>query len=206
MDIRKAVGSVEILYAHAIALEQEAAARYREFAESMRDHGNEEVAELFERLASLESAHAERLARDHRELAVPDLEPGEYAWIDTGPEAAAAHEWVLRLASPYDALKIALAGEERARDFFRKVLDIAETSDVRALATEMLKDEADHIEWVKNALGHVTNPTVNWESLFAHRKPEFLPGGGHEIPVAGRKGRRRAAPAHMRQALAKKRV
>jgi len=175
MELEKAVASVESLYAHAIAMEREAAARYREFAQSMRDHGNDETAALFERLAKLESAHADRLERDTRKLSVPALEREEFAWLDTGPEVAGSHEFVMRLMSPHDALKIALAGEERAREFFSKALGIAKSPDVKALATEMMKDEADHIEWVREALSHEPGP-VNWEKVFLNRNMSLVPG------------------------------
>jgi rubrerythrin len=175
MELEKAVASVESLYAHAIAMEREAAARYREFAQSMRDHGNDETAALFERLAKLESAHADRLERDTRKLSVPVLEREEFAWLDTGPEVAGSHEFVMRLMSPHDALKIALAGEERAREFFSRALGIAKSPDVKALATEMMKDEADHIEWVREALSHEPGP-VNWEKVFSNRNMSLVPG------------------------------
>jgi rubrerythrin len=175
MELQKAVASVESLYAHAIAMEREAAARYREFAQSMRDHGNDETAQLFERLAKLESAHADRLERDTRKLSVPALKREEFAWLDVGPEVAGSHEFVMRLMSPHDALKIALAGEERARDFFANALEVARSGDVKALALEMMKDEADHIEWVREALSHEPGP-VNWEKLFLNRDMSLVPG------------------------------
>jgi rubrerythrin len=175
MELQKAVASVESLYAHAIAMEREAAARYREFAQSMRDHGNDETASLFERLAKLESAHADRLERDTRKLSVPALKREDFAWLDVGPEVAGSHEFVMRLMSPHDALKIALAGEERARDFFSRALEVAKSADVKALATEMMADEADHIEWVREALSHEPGP-VNWEKLFLNRDMAVNPG------------------------------
>lgn len=192
MELQKAVASVESLYAHAIAMEREAAARYREFAQSMRDHGNDETAELFERLSKLESAHADRLERDTRKLSVPALKREEFAWLDSGPEVAGSHEFVLRLMSPHEALKIALAGEERAREFFSKALDLAKSPDVRALATEMMNDEADHIEWVREALSHAPGP-VNWERIFANRDMSLVPGDPNVVALEEMSPRARKA-------------
>lgn len=200
--MEKVVQSVESLYAHAIAMEREAAARYREFAESMRDHGNDETAELFERLAKLESAHADRLERDTRNLAVPVLGREEFAWLDAGPEVAGAHEFVMRLMSPHDALKIALAGEERAREFFAKALDAARDSDVKALALEMMKDEADHIEWVREALSHEPGP-VNWERVFSVRHVTLPPGDAHVIALEEMTPRQRKAATRTGEARKK---
>jgi rubrerythrin len=200
MDIRRAAGSIGALYAHAIAMEREAAARYREFAQSMRDHGNDAMGELFDRLASVESAHADRLERDTRNVAIPIVDAADYAWIDAGSPEVGAREFVLRLLTPFDALKIALAAEQRAQRFFAEVLDAAADADVKSLAMEMLEDEADHIEWVKDALEHAPRPSVDWEQLFARRGVQFPPGMGAEITVEEAAARAHGKPSHMRHA------
>lgn len=203
MDIQRAAGSIGALYAHAIAMEREAAARYREFAQSMRDHGNDAMAGLFDRLASVESAHADRLERETRNIAIPIVDPTDYAWIDTGSPEAAAREFVLRLMTPFDALKIALGAEQRAQRFFAEVLEAAVEGDVKALAMEMLEDEADHIDWVKEALEHAPRPSVDWERLFARRGTQFPPGAGVEITIEEAARRAHGKPSHMRHAPAK---
>jgi rubrerythrin len=202
MDIRRAAGSIGALYAHAIAMEREAAARYREFAQSMRDHGNDAMGDLFDRLASVESAHADRLERETRNVAIPIVDPADYAWIGAGSPEAAAREFVLRLMTPFDALKIALAAEQRAQRFFAEVLEAASDADVKSLAMEMLEDEADHIEWVKDALEHAPRPSVDWEQLFARRSVQFPPGMGAEITVEEAAARVHGKPSHMRHAPA----
>ena len=47
MTQNRAIGSIAELYAHALAVEREAAARYAELAEFMSDHDNAPVAALF---------------------------------------------------------------------------------------------------------------------------------------------------------------
>lgn len=200
MDIAGAAASIGALYAHAIALEREAAARYRELAQSMRDHGNEAMAELFGRLAAVESAHAERLERDTRDVALPAVDLRGYAWLDVGAPGRAARELVLRLMTPFDALKAALAAEERARRFFMEVLEAATDADVKSLAMEMLADEADHIEWVKEALAHAPRPAVDWERLFAARIVRLAPGKTLEILAPEPRVRPHGRPSHMRHA------
>ena len=49
------------LYAHAIAIEREAAERYSEFAQHMADEGNDQVATLFRTLAVFEAEHLDTL-------------------------------------------------------------------------------------------------------------------------------------------------
>jgi len=47
VDRMKTIQSATELYAHAIAIEREAAARYGELAQHMGDRGNEALAEVF---------------------------------------------------------------------------------------------------------------------------------------------------------------
>jgi rubrerythrin len=63
----KAVHSVSELYAHAIAIEREAAERYSELAERMDDEGREELARVFAELARMEAGHLETLERRAQE-------------------------------------------------------------------------------------------------------------------------------------------
>jgi rubrerythrin len=59
----KSIRSAPELYAHAIAIEQEAAERYAELAERMTDQGNDAVAEIFGMLARHEAEHLDALKR-----------------------------------------------------------------------------------------------------------------------------------------------
>jgi rubrerythrin len=93
----------EELLAHAIEIEREAALRYGELGERMRDLGNDMVAELFLRLARLEKAHLQELERRAAGKKLPKIARGEYAWLeDHGPETV-AHDIVLSLLTPHSA-------------------------------------------------------------------------------------------------------
>lgn len=127
------------LYAHAIAIEREAIARYSEFAERMADLGNHAVAEVFATLARLETEHLEALA---------------------------ARELVFRLMTPRHALEIALAGEKRAAAFFEQVVVSVEDAMLRALAAEMAADEADHVALLEKLLETTPGPIVDWASVY----------------------------------------
>jgi hypothetical protein len=67
------------LYAHAIAIEREAADTYAEFAQRMDDFGNEDVAKLFRTLAVFEAEHLDTLEARTMGVAVPKIALGEYA-------------------------------------------------------------------------------------------------------------------------------
>ena len=66
-------GGMAALYAHALAIEREAAERYNEFAERMADEGNDAVARLFARLAGFEGEHAKALERECAGMALPPI-------------------------------------------------------------------------------------------------------------------------------------
>jgi rubrerythrin len=169
MDAEEKVRSVPELYAHALAIEREAAERYRELAERMADEGNGAVAELFSGLAELEGRHAAQLAKECEGMALPPLAPGEYAWLDRGAPERAAHDLIFRLMTPHDALQIALAGERRAQEFFEYVREAAGDAALRDLAGEMAAEEERHAAWVMQALERTPDPNIDWEREFAPR-------------------------------------
>ena len=154
------------LYAHAIAIEREAVARYSEFAERMSDLGNDAAAEVFATLARMESEHLEELSRRASGLELPALADGEYRWLDAAAPETAARELVFRLMTPRHALEIALAGEKRAAAFFEHVVLTADDSLLRALACEMAADEGDHIVMLEKLLERTPSPIVDWASVY----------------------------------------
>ncbi len=151
--------------AHALAIEQEAAARYREFAARMSDRDQHALAELFERLARMEQAHAATLEQRFGAAPAGDLPASEYRWLDAGKPETAAHDWIFSMLTPHDALRIALAGEQRARDFFQGVADGAGNPELQALAQDMANEEVEHAQKLERALAHVPDPHIDWEKL-----------------------------------------
>jgi len=155
---RNRVGSVGLLYAHALLIEHEAAERYREFAAHMAEHGNDTLAALFEQLAELEGEHAYHLAKKAAGMTLPNLAAGEHAWLDQEAPLPEAHDFVYRMLTPRVALEIALRAEERAKAFFEKVLAEARDAGIREVAQDMARDEQAHIAWVNEALARVPQP------------------------------------------------
>lgn len=156
--LRRRVGSVSALYAHAMVMEHEAVARYREFAAQMAEHGNDEVAELFGKLAEFEAEHAFHLAKRTTGMTLPKLAAGEYSWLDQDAPLPEAHAFVMRMLTPRLALEIALRAEERAKAFFDKVIDESGDAGIREVALDMAHDEQAHIAWVNEALARVPAP------------------------------------------------
>jgi rubrerythrin len=170
MGEMQGVRSIPELYSHALAIEREAAARYLEFAEHMADEGNDQVATLFRSLAAFESEHVNQLVEATRQMKLPEIPAGQYAWLDAGAPETAAHEFVFRLMTPHDALEIALAAEQRARRFFDEVYESATDASLRELALDMAREEDDHVAWVERALATNPDPHVDWEKVLEERE------------------------------------
>ena len=160
------IAAPEELYAHAIAIEREAAERYGEFAQRMADLGNEAAAEVFVTLARLEGEHLDALLRRTQGVTLPEFTPPEFCWLDAGAPETAARELVFRLLGPRQALAIALQAERRAQAFFERVLMSAEDPALRALAREMAMEEQEHIAMVERLLERTPDPGAERQVLF----------------------------------------
>jgi rubrerythrin len=158
------------LYAHAVAIEREAAERYRELAERMADLGNQAVADLFQRLAGFEADHLDALLRRTDGVELPEPSAADYRWLDAGAPETAARELVFRLMTPRHALEIALGAERRAQDFFEHAFAAAADPAVRALAQEMAAEEREHVRMVEDLLARTPDPNVDWPAVLAAGK------------------------------------
>ena len=154
------------LYAHAIAIEREATARYVEFAERMSDLGNEPVAEIFGTLATLEAEHLVELLERTTGMALPELAGGEYRWLSSSAPESVDRELVFRLMTPRQALEIALLAEHRAAAFFESVILTADDAMLRALACEMAADEGDHVAMLEKLLERTPSEMIDWASVY----------------------------------------
>jgi len=161
MAATRPIASSEELLAHAIEIEREAATRYAELGERMRNLGNDVVAELFLRLAGMEQKHQRELEARAQGLALPGIAPGEYAWLDRGAPETAARDLVPNLLTPHAALEIALQAEQRALAFFESARAQAKDPALAAMAAEMAAEEGVHVAWVKSALRRTPDSVID---------------------------------------------
>jgi rubrerythrin len=158
------IESVEEFYAHALAIEREAAERYGEFAAHFGDRGEDVLSGLCRNLARFEREHYHHLVRACEGLALPIVPASDYRWLDQASPEAPARELFYRIAQPRQLLEIALDAEVRARDFFVWVARSSASKGVRELASIMAAEEAEHIHWVTLAMEyHPQSP--EWENL-----------------------------------------
>lgn len=162
MNAGPTIAALPDFLAHAIAIEDEAAARYRDLADQMAVHNNRPVAALFEKLAQLEARHAQELHARAAGLALPSIAPWDYHWTDAESPEAAPFAGVHFLMTPHHALALALAAEERAEAFFRAVAANTPSAEVRAMAEELAEEEVEHVAAVRRLLEQTPPPADDW--------------------------------------------
>lgn len=155
-----AAASLDAFVAAAIAMEQEAAQRYEELADAMETHNNADVAQLFRRLAGIEARHADELLAQRGWTSVPLVPRIAFEGFE-GPETAGA-DAVHYLMTPWHALELALANEERAVRFFDALAAKAGDSAVRDAALAMKAEEEEHVALVREWMQKVERPPVDW--------------------------------------------
>ena len=159
------VATVEEFYAHALAIEREAAERYREFTLYFEDRGDEALAGLCGNLAHMEKGHFEDLAVACAKLQLPPVPEGRYRWLDGDSPEAPAREMLYRIAQPRHLLEIALAAEWRAREFFAGIARASPSREVRELAAVMAAEETEHVKWVRQALEYHVATGACWAEM-----------------------------------------
>lgn len=160
------VRSAPELYAHAIAIEREAAQRYGDFAERMQDEGRTDLARVFDLLARLESEHLAALQARTEGVSLPPVDYTRYQWLEAGAPQTAARELVFRLMTPRMALAIALQAELRAQAFFEQVFTTCDDPALRALAREMAAEEQGHAELIGKLLDATPEPKLDAGVVF----------------------------------------
>lgn len=139
------------LYAHAIAIETEAAERYSDLGDAMAEQGQHSVAVLFFMLSSFEARHLRELTRRTAGRVLPKVK-ADYSWREgEAPETVNFDAGVGQI-TPQRALLMALDAEKRAKAFFEHAARVTKDPTTRALAREMAEEEAEHMILVQRAL------------------------------------------------------
>ena len=162
LPLAKSIETVTEFLAHALELESESVERYRQLAQSMDVHNNQEVSELFARLAMVSEAHSEEVLRRAEGLELPEIPPWEFKWsCPNSPESDCLNEEVNYLMTAVQALDLALHNEIRGRDFYAHVACGSPHPAVRQLAGEMAEEESEHVELLKDLLAKETHTDEN---------------------------------------------
>lgn len=140
------------LVAHAIGFERDAASRFHEYADYLRELGHHGMADIFRRLELVERAHMEALQECVAGGKLPELEPSDYV------RHLLATRNALELAFPRaprnarEALTLALAAERRAEVYYRDAAANSPDPMVRGFAADLAAGEHRHVRVVERLL------------------------------------------------------
>ena len=156
------VASLHDLYAIAYQIEADAKERYTLLADQMEVHNNSELARVFRDLARAEGIHGEEIRRMAGNFDVVGHAQRLARWRSgESPEAAELSE-AHYLMAPRKAIEMALAGENRAVEFFERIVAEASDPEVRRLARELLAEERGHVELCHRLLQRDVNSRPEW--------------------------------------------
>jgi rubrerythrin len=155
------VASLADLFAAAYRIEADAVERYGLLADQMETHNNPELAAVFRDLARAEAIHRDEIRR-----LAGDIDVVEHAQRTSWKRGESPEEAELSsahyLMTPWHALKLALAGEQRALDFFASIVETAKDPAVRKMAEEFVEEEAEHVNLVHRLLRKYPKPAETW--------------------------------------------
>ncbi len=144
-----AFASVESLYAHALAIEEESVRRYGELSGRMSLQGEETLSGLFGLLARFEQGHAALIKAHTKTMKLPAVDPQQHAWVQGHAGNGSSRAGRL---TPRVALETALKAEKTAKAFYESVATRTRNRAIRELARDMAGEEQLHMETIEYAL------------------------------------------------------
>jgi len=156
------VSSLNDLLAVAYQIEIDAVDRYNVLADQMEAHNNPELVKVFRDLARAEGIHGEEIRRLAGDFDVMNhaREIAKFGRRDSPEEAEldSAHY----MMTPWHALQLSLAGEKRALAYFTSIVETAKDPKVKAMAAELVEEEAEHVNLVHRLLRRYPPPSDTW--------------------------------------------
>ena len=134
----------------ATLIEVEASKRYRQFAEQLGNHSDDDAASVFQSMAVNEDKHGEQIA-ERRVALFGDERPKvnlDDIFDVEAPDLGAPR----RNMSPLDAYLVALSSEKKAFAFYDLALRYVNQPDVRALFEELRSEEAEHVRMIEEII------------------------------------------------------
>ena len=156
------VSNLNDLLAIAYQIEIDAVERYNLLADQMETHNNPELVKVFRDLARAEGIHGEEIRRLAGDFDVVShaRQIAKFGRSDSPEEAelASAHY----MMTPWHALQLSLAGEKRALAYFTSIVETAKDPKIKAMAAELVEEEAEHVNLVNRLLTRYPAPTDSW--------------------------------------------
>ena len=152
-DIDFATLSIKDALDLGILVEEEAMERYQELADNLDVHNTGDAAQFFRFMVGCEAKHGEELKEKRRELfgEAPSSVDRSMLWDVEAPGYDATRTFM----TIQDALKVAMAAERKAFEFFDGALPEVTDAEVRELFTELRQEEVEHMEMVREQMKKV---------------------------------------------------
>ncbi|MGB1059270.1 MAG: ferritin-like domain-containing protein [Ketobacter sp.] len=135
-----------LFLAHSVALEQEAAQRLYELANTMDVHNNRELQGLLLELAAYSEHHALAVEALCQGRTLPSLRAWEYSWPQEESPEVFHYARVHYLMTAEQALQVALEVEQNARGFYEDVARRSGNPALAKLASRFAGEEAEHVQ------------------------------------------------------------
>jgi rubrerythrin/ferredoxin len=143
------ISTLDQFLSFAVQLEEDAAQHYESLSAAMAACGNADVATLFGQLAGYSRLHLKEARDKCKRFDASVTLPAKTAWPDnTTPERTTLWEGDPALRR-LDALKAALQGERRGYEFYYAIAHTTKNAEIRSVALEFVKEEAEHVEKLK---------------------------------------------------------
>ena len=156
------VSNLNDLLAVAWQIESDAVDRYNLLADQMETHHNPELTRIFRDLARAEGIHGDEIRRlaGNFDVVSHARQMARFGRTESPEEAEldASHY----LMTPWHALQLSLAGEKRALAYFAEIVEKATDPKVKALAEELVEEEAEHVNLVNRLLRRYPRPADSW--------------------------------------------
>ena len=158
------VASLADLFAVAYQIEADAVERYDLLADQMATHNNPELVKVFRDLSRAEAIHRDEIRRQAGDIDVIAQAQRMAKWKQGESPEAASLDDAHYLMTPWHALQLALAAEQRALAFFKSVAETVKDSAIRKLADEFVEEEAEHVNLVHRLIRKYPRPAGDWSS------------------------------------------
>ena len=145
-----------VFLAHSVALEQEAAERMHELAETMAVHNNHELHELLTALATYSESHAADIKAlcktEDQNRPLPKFKAWEYFWPDAESPEIFHYANVHYLMTTEEALQTAPEVEQSAEAFYADIAINTVNPEIKQLAGQFAKEEQQHTSEIADQL------------------------------------------------------
>jgi rubrerythrin len=156
------ISNLADLFAVAYQIEADAVDRYDILATQMEMHNNADLAAAFRDLAKAEAIHRDEIRRLAGDIDVVTHARKIAKWNKgESPEEVDIGE-AHYLMTPWHALQLALAGEQRALAFFTSVVETTKDAATKKMAEEFVEEEAEHVNLVHRLLRKHPKPPDSW--------------------------------------------